>query len=414
MTSRATFCSNAEARLRGSIDGTSQSRLGVDGVDRARYAAFGRSGTLRRLRGATQVTSKSLTTVMLTGAGGSAAANVCESLRLASTSYRIVGLDASPVKLHLSTADERVVGPRSSEPDYVEELIHVLEKFRPHVLHPQPDPDVLAIGAARDRLPVATCLPSQEALEIAADKLALADRMLAGGVGVPDHVAFDDMDSLEIGTKNLLSRHERVWIRIRTGAGAQGSLPVRTADQALAWVRWWVEERGLTPADFMASEHLPGREFAYQSIWQMGELVAGQARERLEYLYGHLTPHGQTSTPSVARTVNVPAVDEVAIHAIRALDSRPHGAYCVDMKETAGGRPVVTEINAGRFFTTSNFFAAAGLNMPDMLVRSALGERLPLMGTSLLEPELYWIRMVDMGHVLVRGCDVHAWSGTDR
>ncbi len=126
-------------------------------------------------------------------------------------------------------------------------------------------------------------------------------------------------------------------------------------------------------------------------------------------MYGHLTPHGQTSTPSVARTVTNPSVDQLAIKAIRALDPTPCGAFCVDIKEAADASPRVTEINAGRFFTTSNFFAAAGLNMPDLLMRCALGERPERRDSSPLEPDLYWIRMVDMGYALVRGEDLDVW-----
>ena len=110
-----------------------------------------------------------------------------------------------------------------------------------------------------------------------------------------------------------MKKHERVWVRARVGAGARASLPVRTGAQAEAWIRWWIDERDMHASDFMVSEMLPGREFAYQSVWQDGELVAGQARERVEYLYGHLTPSGQTSTPAVARTVDEPAVDDLAI-----------------------------------------------------------------------------------------------------
>jgi carbamoyl-phosphate synthase large subunit len=189
---------------------------------------------------------------------------------------------------------------------------------------------------------------------------------------------------------------------------------VRSGSQAEAWVRWWIDERGLLASDFMVSEFLPGREFAYQSVWQDGELVAGQARERLEYLYGHLTPSGQTSTPAVARTVDEPAVDALAMRAIRALDAEPRGAYCVDVKEAADGMAKVTEINAGRFFTTSNFFAAAGLNMPEMLVSCALGERPSRRGSSPLPSDLFWIRMVDMGYVLVPGDELDAWPSPHR
>jgi carbamoyl-phosphate synthase large subunit len=83
------------------------------------------------------------------------------------------------------------------------------------------------------------------------------------------------------------------------------------------------------------------------------------------------------------------------------------------MKEDRAGRPKVTEINAGRFFTTSNFFAHAGLNMPDLVLGGALEEELPRLGSSPLEPDLYWIRMVDMGFRLVRGCELDNWPRAD-
>ena len=355
-----------------------------------------------------------MTTVLLLGAGGSAAANVLDALRRGSSPYRVVGADASAVKLHLSCADERIVIPRATEHDYADAIVAAVERYSCDVVHPQPDADVLAIGNIRSEIPAATYLPAQASLELAADKLTFNSRLRNAGVAAPATVPFSEVDDVAPATAKLLTEHDRVWVRARRGAGGRASLPVRTGVQAEAWVRWWIEERGLQASDFMASEYLPGREFAYQSVWQDGELVAGQSRERLEYLYGHLTPSGQTSTPAVARTVNEPAIDELAQHAIRAIDAEPRGAYCVDIKESVGVTAKVTEINAGRFFTTSNFFAAAGLNMPDLLVRCALGERPPRSGSSPLPSDLFWIRMVDMGYALVSGDALDTWPRPHR
>jgi carbamoyl-phosphate synthase large subunit len=355
------------------------------------------------------------TTVLLLGAGGSAAANVADSLRRADHDYRIVGADADPRNLHLSQADERVVVPRAADAAYRDALVATIEQYRCDIVHPQPDPDTLRIGALREVLPARTFLPDQAVLELAADKYAFARAMGAAGVAMPENVDYDDDLAHVVGaTDGLLRHHERVWVRARRGAGARASLPVRTGAQAAAWISWWTDEKGMTPSDFMASEMLTGREFAYQSVWQDGELVAGQARERLVYLYGFLAPSGQSSTPQIARTVQEPAVDDVAQRAIRALDATPNGVYCVDIKESAGGVPMVTEINAGRFFTTSNFFAAAGLNMPDLAMRCALGERPGRHPSSPLPPDLYWIRMVDMGYVLVPGDEIDAWPRPGR
>jgi biotin carboxylase len=354
-----------------------------------------------------------VTTVLVLGAGGSAAANVIDALRRTPRGYRIVGADASPVKLHLSRADDRVVVPRADAAGYIDAVTCAVERWSCDVVHAQPDPEVLAIGAARQRIGARTYLPPQDVLELAGDKLRFAEQMRTAGVTVPEAATYESDASVVEITDALLQRHERVWVRARVGAGARASLPVRTGRQAEAWIRWWIDERGMHASDFMVSEMLPGREFAYQSVWQDGMLVAGQARERVEYLYGHLTPSGQTSTPAVARTVDEPAVDDLAIRAIRALDPVPRGAYCVDIKESATGVPNITEINAGRFFTTSNFFAAAGLNMPDMLIRCALGDRVTAVGSSPLPADLYWIRMVDMGYVLVPGDELDEFPRLD-
>jgi carbamoyl-phosphate synthase large subunit len=348
--------------------------------------------------------------VLLTGAGGSASANILDSLRRSGRPYYVVGADVSPVKLHLSAADERCLLPPASDVGYLAALLATVRACGIDVVHAQPDPEVAVVGRWRHQLGARTFLPAQEAIELAADKAAFAARMRQADVSVPESYPFEDLTDVAEVTKAMLASHERVWVRARTGAGARASLPVRSADQAVAWVCWWVEERGLSPRDFMAAEMLPGREFAYQSLWQDGELVAGQARERIEYLYGFLTPSGQSSTPAVARTVAEPAVDLLACQAVRALDPRPNGVYCVDIKEAVDGSPRVTEINTGRFFTTSNFFAAAGLNMPDMAMRAAMGERLERVGSSPLESDLYWIRMVDMGQVLVSGQELDRWQ----
>jgi len=153
----------------------------------------------------------------------------------------------------------------------------------------------------------------------------------------------------------------------------------------------------------MVSEFLPGAEFAWQSLWHEGRLVTSQARQRVEYFWGNHTPSGQSSSPSVAKTVNRDDVNKAGEAAVRAVAERPHGVFCVDMKENAAGDPLVTEINPGRFFTTSNFFAHAGLNMPDMYVQLGLGNALdatPPVYNPLPE-NLYWVRMIDMGYRLV-------------
>jgi len=351
--------------------------------------------------------------ILITGAGGSASSNVIDSLNLAPEKINIVGADISPKRLHLSQAETKFILPPCTDSTYLEQLNTAIGRLKTDVLHPQPDPEVTFIGENREKIGANVFLPTNEALRLAGDKAIFADTMAKVGVATPLSTDFSSIDDVFEKTRLLLESYEKIWIRARQGAGSRASLPVSTPEQAVAWILWWSDERNLEPSDFMGSEFLPGREYAYQSIWQNGKLIAGQARERLEYLYGFLSPSGQSSTPATARTVNEPLVDQTAQMAIKAIDHSPNGVYCVDIKTGFDSIPKVTEINAGRFFTTSNFFAHAGLNMPWMSLQAALGEELSAIGSSPLEPNLYWIRMVDMGYKLVTSEELERWPSAE-
>jgi len=337
--------------------------------------------------------------VLVTGAGGSAAANFVQSLRAAPEPFYIVGTDARREHLELADVDVRYLLAPSEDASYLDELNAVIEAEEVDVVHPQPDPEVLRVAAAARDVRARTFLPAAETIAVCQDKAAAAERLAAAGVPVPAVGQRDVHDA----AADILSRHPKAWVRAKRGAGARASLPVTTVEQAVAWARYWVETRGLDYDDLMVGEFLPGREFAFQSLWRRGELVTSQARERLEYLYGHLTPSGQTSTPSVAKTVRRDDVNEVAAAAVRAVDRDANGVFCVDLKEDGDGGPRVTEINAGRFFTTSNFLTQAGANMPYTYVRLAYGDDVNgLPPFNAVEEGLYWVRMVDMGYKLVR------------
>ncbi|SFQ44743.1 carbamoyl-phosphate synthase large subunit [Amycolatopsis arida] len=343
--------------------------------------------------------------ILITGAGGSAAFNFRDALSLAPHRYEVVGTDVRPYHLELIDLAARYLVPPVTDPGYVDAVNRVIAEERIDFVHPQPDVEVGFLAEHRDRIEAPTFLPDAEAVALCHDKMAFNAHLRARGVSVPRAVAIDSAEDLRAALAELQRRHPRVWLRATRGAGSRASLPISSFYQGDAWIDYWRSFRGLDYGDFMASEFLPGAEFAWQSLWHRGELVTAQARERVEYVFGNLTPSGQSSSPSVARTVNRADVNEIGTAAVRAVSAEPHGVYCVDMKADADDVPMVTEINVGRFFTTSNFFAHAGLNMPDMYVQLGLGNTLPDPPPRYdpLPDDLYWVRMIDMGFRLVKG-----------
>lgn len=338
------------------------------------------------------------TRILLTGCGGSAATNFKDALDLTGN-YRFVGVDTNKFMLELSDIESKYRLP-SGFRDYCSNLNQIIEKEDIDFIHCQPDPEVIFIAEYRDEINAKTFLPELITLDRCQDKWLFNVTLAERGVPVPKTLLVDT--EMEILT--MLNTYGKTWLRASRGAGSRASLPITDLSQAEGWINYW-SDRGLGYGDFIASEFLPGKEFAWQSVWFEGQLVCGQARERVEYLNGSLMASGQSSSPSVARTVNRDDINDIAMRAIDAVEDKPHGVFCVDMKEDENGYPKVTEINAGRFFTTSNFFAHAGLNMPEIYMQLGLYGTTLYSGPQLniLPEDLYWIRNMECGSKLVEG-----------
>jgi hypothetical protein len=348
--------------------------------------------------------------MLVTGVGGSASSNFIDSIQIANLGIDLIGVDSSANMISLSPLKNKFLVHSSHHPSYLSDINRLLRDFDCDLIHAQPDAEVKVISDNRELIDARFFLPSKEAIDLAADKQEFASSLRKANVPVPISGDGNNRAELIDVCDELLGILPKLWVRAKRGAGSRASLPVTTSAQAINWIEWWIQEKNLEWKDFQVSEFLPGDEYALQTLWQNGKLISAEARVRVSYLYGFLTPSGQSSTPSVARTTTMPEVYSSGISAIQALTESPHGVFCVDMKTDINSKIKVTEINAGRFFTTSNFFAHAGVNMPEMSVRAALGENLTPIKIGSLGDDLYWIRMVDMGFKLVHRDEIEGYA----
>ena len=327
-------------------------------------------------------------TILVTGAGGNASMNFVSCLK---GLYRFVGIDLNKYHLECADLDARYITPPCGSPEYIPALQSIIADEGVDFLHAQPDVEVEVVSQNRRKLPP-TFLPEHEEIVLCHDKLKTNSILTEAGVPVPKSFRASE----ELGVLFDQLGGEKIWVRAVKGAGSRAALPVTTTRQASEWMRYWRENRNLESQDFMLAEFLPGKEFAWQSLWSDGVLVTSMARTRMEYMFGNLMPSGQSSSPSVAKTVHDDRVNMIASSAVRAVSKRPHGIYCVDLKENREGTPCVTEINIGRFFTTSNFFAVAGSNMPLLYTQLGLGENVePQPKFNAVPENIYWVRGVD-------------------
>jgi glutathione synthase/RimK-type ligase-like ATP-grasp enzyme len=333
-------------------------------------------------------------TVLVPGAGTGAGNSLIRSLRAGDRRLRVVGCHDDRFYLKKSTADANYLLPASTHPGYLASLCGAIRAGRVDVVIPNTDPAVRRISAVRGRLPCRVFLPTHAAVTLCADKYRLTTRLAACGVPVPTTLAV--RHRRDVGRVFARLGRRRVWCRIRTGGASRGAVPVTSAVQAAAWIRYWEDMRGVPARAFTLSEYLPGRDFACQSLWQDGRLVLVKTVERLSYFGGGSQPSGVSSIAALAKTVVEPRVVDVCTRAIRALGPTVSGAFSVDLKENARGVPCVTEINAGRFITMMNLFDLTGRhNMAAVYVRLALGQRVSIAEPYDAVTDYYFVRDVD-------------------
>jgi carbamoyl-phosphate synthase large subunit len=319
----------------------------------------------------------------------------------------IAGTDMNKYHLHLPDLDASEVVPGCTAPGYVDRINAIIKKHGITFVHAQPDIEVEILGKHRKEINARTMLPSNGTIEKCRNKMNTNRILSANSVPVPKSYLIENASDIPRLFNELYGITKKVWVRAVRGAGSRAALPVYNPDQLMNWIFYWISNKEMETRDFMISEYLPGKEFAWQSLWRDGKLITSQARERIEYLFGNLSVSGQSSSPSVARTVHRTDVNQVATAAIKAIDEHATGIFCVDLKENIHGTPCVTEINAGRFFTTSNFFSALGLNMPYMYVLMAHDQEIPTVPQyNPLEEGLYWVRLPDAMPKLLTESDV--------
>jgi hypothetical protein len=169
----------------------------------------------------------------------------------------------------------------------------------------------------------------------------------------------------------------------------------------------WEEMQGIPTSSFTLAEYLPGREILCQSVWHRGRLILANTFERLSYFGVDNILSGVTSLSSLAKTVVEPGVVALCHRANRAIAPQASGAFSIDVKEDAAGRPNITEINAGRFFMAMTAFdCVLKHSIALTYVRLALGEVPELREEYDAVEDYYMVRDLDMAPGVFRGDDL--------
>ncbi len=349
--------------------------------------------------------------ILVTGAGGSAGSNVCWSLRVSpdGKGLDLTGTDTDRTSLELNRWVDhlyRIVG--ADDGRYISVLSKIVKRRNVQAVFPQPDHEVEKVSRERGRLQTKTFLPDELTVAKCLDKYEALLNWEGDGLRKGSILLSPESKSL---AREIRSLEYPIWLRARRGAGGLMSCLARSRKEAYHWVAFhW--EHGLK-SDFVAEEYLPGRDFCFMSIWNEGTLVTSMSRERLSWVGNRAVGTGGTS--KLNRVIHSETLNEKAIVSIKAITRKPHGVFCVDLKEDREKVPKPTEINC-RFTTNVHYLTLASiqlglpeLNFPWLAARIAVGEEIPhckLMNA--LPANLWFTKNTDMGFTMVQNDDWRA------
>ena len=340
--------------------------------------------------------------ILVTGSGGIGGVNFVNALKIANREYVISGTDYNKYYLELPDLDFKYSTPKHTDPKFLEKIIEIIDKDKIEFLHPSPHSEASVIAKEIDNINTATYLPKYDV--IVRDKLQTQEILERNQIPVAKTEIVYSLDEVK-DTKEKFN-DEKVWVRMKSGAGGKLSLLCDTVEQIQDWIRIWVNRGIANYSDFMIQEYLPGRNIACDSLWHNGKFIASFTRERLEYPFKHISPSGITGTPTVSRIILDEEVNDISKKAILSSDPSPHGSYAVDLKGNINNKPIVTEIDSGKFHTTTALWGIVSEKL-GLDSKKNLADYYCAIGMNLVEPEnigtdiypnnLYLIRHIDTG-----------------
>lgn len=340
--------------------------------------------------------------ILVAGDGGAPTLNFVRSLKRMEQRPYLIGMGSSAYDLCKSECDETHLVPWAKDADYIPVLKDLIRRTKPDFFHQQNDKEIAVVSEHRDELGVKTFLPSRETVAVCVNKWASYERWQKAGIKVPRTVLLKEASQLKDVMREL---GPKVWLRAWEGGFGFGAVPTDDPEFARIWIDsydGW--------GSFTAAECLSPDSITWTSIWKDGQLVVAQGRKRLYWEFGNRNLSGVTGITGTGVTVSDPVVDEISLKAVKAIDSHPQGIFSVDLTYDAQGIPNPTEINIARFFTTHEFFAAAGLNVAEIYLKCALDLPLPKLERVMnpLPEGLAWVRGMDSPPVLTTVAAIEA------
>jgi len=326
-------------------------------------------------------------TVLMTGAGAPGASGIVRSLRAPDErSVEIVGVDMDPDAYGFELVDRHTTVPAGGDDEYIPAMTGLADRHDADVVLPLTTAELQPLARNRDAFDATVMVSEADALATANDKGRLYDFLDTEGFdAAPAFRRVDAMESFVDAVHELGYPDRPVCFKRPVASGMRGFRVLEpetdrleslleekptTAVTTLEEVRPVLAEADEFP-ELVVMEYLPGEEYSVDVLALGRETGPVVPRSRSETRAG-ITFRG-TVEP---RRDLITAADSIS----RELGLEYN--INIQFKYDAEGTPKVIEINP-RVAGTIVMCVGAGVNLPYLAVKYALGEPLP-------EPDIEW------------------------
>jgi carbamoyl-phosphate synthase large subunit len=285
-------------------------------------------------------------TILLPGAGGTAAICALKSLRMAGFSGRIVSTDADPLSPGFYLVDGYATLPPISDAQFFDRALEFIERERVTLILPTSGFDILVYSqrkAELERRGVTVAMSDYPAIERCVDKW-LFYQLTRERFPMP-HTILDPQQGVTFPC----------FVKPVRGKGSRGIALCRTAEEL-------VHQQTLRQ-DLLIQEYLPGEEYTIDVLSDLqGTPLVAVPRIRLATKEG-ISVKG--------KVIHDPHMQQLCLELAGVLGLK--GPSCMQMKRDVNGQVKFLEVNprmgGGTVFTT-----LAGVNLAALTVALALGE----------------------------------------
>jgi carbamoyl-phosphate synthase large subunit len=321
--------------------------------------------------------------VLITGVGGGGfGRQILKALKMAETSYTVVGVDMSPTSMGLYEVDKSYVVPSAIESNYISKILDICSRENIRVLIPGSEPELLKISQHRGEFAkhkILLLINTPDVLKICMDKWATYKFLTKNGFDCPKSVLVDEnMEQIGINIESTISFPMIIKPALSSG-GSSNVFIAQDREELEFFIRYLIKQ-GLKP---LIQSYLGSHEEEYTvgvlTDISTGALIGSIAvkRQILSTLSSKIKVKNRCSGDmksdilvissgiSQGTIDDFPEVRRCCEEIAFKLGSRgPLNIQC----RKVDGKVFPFEINP-RFSGTTSLRALVGFNEPDILIR---------------------------------------------